>query len=116
MRRASAVVALAIVAASGTGSAGDGAASASSPAPRLQFAQLYPLTVQGFTFRARERVRVTVRGQREVTNSVVADRAGRFTVRFALRIPRCGSLLVRAVGSAGSHASRELPRPDCREP
>ena len=116
MRRASALAAVAIVTACGTGSAGEGATFASASVPRLELAQLYPLTVRGFAFRGKERVRVTVLGPRDVTQSVVADRAGRFTVRFAVPVPRCGSILVRAVGSTGSRASRQLPRPDCREP
>lgn len=91
------------------------ASTARVPA-RLDFAGLYPLTVTGRAFRARERVRLTLSGSRRASTVVVADRRGRFTARFAVRIPACGTAFVRAVGSAGSRASRELSRPDCREP
>jgi len=120
LRRGLAVIgAVAVAASCGAGQASDSgeiSGATSTRSPRLQFARLYPLTVHGSGFAGRERVRVTLSGSRRGTKTVVADRRGRFTVRFAVRVPPCGSALARAVGNAGSRASGELPRPDCVEP
>jgi hypothetical protein len=115
MRRVLFVIAALALAACGSTQASE-QPSATTAKPRLSFGQLFPLTVNGAGFRSRERVRVTLRGSRTATKTVVADRRGRFTARFTVRVPPCGSVRVRAVGAAGSRASRELPRPDCREP
>ena len=115
MRRVLFVIAALALAACGSTQASE-QPSAATAKPRLSFGQLSPLTVTGYGFRGRERVRVTLLGSRTEAKTVVADRRGRFTVRFTVRVPPCGSVLVRAVGAAGSRASRELPRPDCREP
>lgn len=113
MHAAFAVVALALAACGSTQASEPSNAAAQ---PRLAFGQLFPLTVNGTGFRGRERVRVTLTGARTASLRVTADRRGRFTARFSVRVPTCGSVVVRAVGAAGSRASRELPRPDCREP
>jgi hypothetical protein len=114
MRRALMIAALALAACGSTQASEQPTVTAAKP--RLSFGQLSPLTVTGYGFRGRERVRVTLLGARTATKTVTADRRGRFTVRFTVRVPTCGSVLVRAVGGFGSRASRELPRPDCREP
>ncbi len=77
-----------------------------------------PLTVRGWRFAPRERVKVTATigaGSQQVRRPV-ADRRGRFLVRFSLRIPRCATVLLRARGTNGSRVAYQLPRPDCREP
>jgi hypothetical protein len=116
MRRVLFATAALALAACGSTQASEQPSATTAAKPRLSFGQLFPLTVNGAGFRGRERVRVTLRGSRTATKTVVADRRGRFTARFTVRVPTCGSVLVRAVGAAGSRASRELPRPDCREP
>jgi hypothetical protein len=92
-----------------------GASVAASPKPALRVAELYPVTVQGSGFRAYERVRVTISAPVNVKR-VRADRGGRFRTGFAIRLPRCGTVLVRAVGGQGSRAQLEIPRPYCVDP
>jgi len=83
--------------------------------PTLALRSFGPVTIAGTRFRGREQVRVTVNRLRTVR--VTADRTGRFTATFpGIRVPRCGTFFVRAVGSAGSRASLELPLPECFEP
>jgi hypothetical protein len=100
----------------GSGSAADGAQAPIVIKPRLFVAELYPLTVKGVSFRPRERVRVTVDGGTKGAKRVQATRRGKFTVRFAIQIPRCQTVTVRAVGGQGSRAVYQVPRPNCREP
>jgi hypothetical protein len=84
--------------------------------PRLLVAALDPLTVRGMSFKARERVTVTLDGGRRGTERVQADRQGRFSARFEFAIPRCRTVTVRATGSMGSRVVYQVPRPHCREP
>ena len=79
---------------------------------------LHPLTVRGYGFEARERVTVTVDGRNRGTLRVRATARGAFTASFKLLVPkiRCHPLTIRALGSQGSRASRQLPSPDCRLP
>lgn len=84
--------------------------------PRLWIGPLFPLTVRGRNFKARERVTVTLDGGRRGKATVRADRVGGFTARFAVRLGRCGTVTIRAVGSAGSRVVYQPARPSCREP
>ena len=78
---------------------------------------LTPLTVRGNSFKARERVTVTLDGGRRGTQRVQATRQGGFTTSFGVApVIGCQTLTIRAVGSLGSRAYRQVPRPDCREP
>ena len=113
------VFAAAVLVACGSGATTD-PAEAPTPAvgtkPVLTVGRLFPLTVRGSQFRPRERVTVTLSGERTLTKRTEANRAGSFTVSFRTRVPRCGTVLVRARGSQGSRASYQLPAPDCRRP
>jgi hypothetical protein len=111
-------VAVIAVATSGTASyAVDGGRAQYEPKPRLALVDLTPLTVRGSSFEARERVTVTLDGGKRGTKRVQATRQGRFTVSFAIApVTGCRTLTIRALGSQGSRAFRQLPRPDCREP
>ena len=77
---------------------------------------LAPLTVRGVRFKAWERVTVTLDGGKRGTVRVVANRAGAFQAEFRIRLQACRTVTIRAVGSRGSTAVRQLPRPNCREP
>lgn len=107
-----------------TGTACGSAASSEAPEsstvrpakPRLTVGALYPLVIRGSGFRAHEQVTVTVDGGRRGRRSVRADRAGGFTVRFTVRIPRCAAVTIRASGKQGSRVVYQPPRPNCREP
>ncbi|HEY7379894.1 MAG TPA: hypothetical protein VH572_01690 [Gaiella sp.] len=83
--------------------------------PTLRIGALYPLTINGSHFRARERVTVTVRTPAPHVKRVTATRTGTFRVTYAFTIPRCGTVTVRAVGGQGSRVTTQVPRPDCVE-
>ena len=109
------VVAIAI--AGGPASAGEGGRAPYAAKPRLAFVDLTPLTVRGYSFKARERVTVTLDGGKRGTKRVQATRQGAFTASFSVAPPvGCQTVTIRAVGSLGSRAYRQVPRPDCREP
>jgi hypothetical protein len=96
-------------------SSGPAAPPAPSLRPTLLFGPLAPLTVRGAGFQPRERVTVTLEGGRRGVRRVVANRLGRFVTTFEIALLPCRTVTVRAVGSRGSRALRQLPRPDCRE-
>jgi hypothetical protein len=98
-------------AASAHGSDGDAGA-----APTLRVVGLYPLTVYGANFRGAELVKLTARAQTTVVRTVQASARGRFTAQMRLRVPRCGTATVRAIGSRGSRAVGQLPGPHCVNP
>jgi hypothetical protein len=85
--------------------------------PTLVVGAQYPVTVGGVRFRPRERVTVTLSSARvRSTRTVVATRLGRFAASFDVRLGRCESALVKAVGRQGSRAQAEVVRPLCVEP
>jgi hypothetical protein len=112
--------ALLTVAALGLLGAGVGAAAPRDELPQAKplvlVAGLAPLTVRGVRFKPLERVTVTLDGGKAGTARVVASRAGVFRAEFRIRLLPCRTVTIRAVGSRGSKAVRQLPRPDCREP
>jgi hypothetical protein len=75
-----------------------------------------PLQLQGRSFRAGERVtvRVTARGA-TTTAAVKAGSSGTFVLRFdQISLGRCGSAVVKAIGSRGSVATlKQTPRMAC---
>ncbi len=77
---------------------------------------LAPLTIHGIRFKARERVTLTLDGGRSGIKHVLANRAGMFAAAFSIKLFPCRTVTIRAVGSKGSRAVRQLPRPNCREP
>lgn len=109
-------VAVVAVATGGAASAAEGG-RALYVKPRLAVLDLTPLTVRGYSFKARERVTVTLDGGKRGTKRVQATRQGRFTASFSVApVIGCQTVTIRAVGSLGSRAFRQVPRPDCREP
>jgi hypothetical protein len=88
----------------------------SASKPRLMVGPLYPLTVRGLRFRSRESVTVMLDGGKRGMKKARANRSGTFRVQFDVRIARCGTVNIRAVGARGSRATYQMPRPDCREP
>jgi hypothetical protein len=121
-RRGIGVLALLAVAVLAPGSSS--AAIATEPAttppsltkPLLLIGPLAPLTVHGLHFKARERVTVTLDGGKSGVKHVVATRIGAFSAAFDIKLLACRTVTIRAVGSRGSRAVRQLPRPNCREP
>ena len=77
---------------------------------------LAPLTIHGVRFKPRERVTVTLDGGKRGTRHVIASRTGSFSARFEVKLLACRTVTIRAVGSKGSRAVRQLSRPNCREP
>jgi hypothetical protein len=71
--------------------------------------------VRGLRFKAWERVTVTVDGGKRGTKRVVASRAGAFQTEFRIVLGRCQTATIRATGSRGSKAVRQVPRPNCRD-
>jgi hypothetical protein len=84
--------------------------------PTLRVVGPYPLTVLGTNFRGAEWVKLTARAQTTVVRTVRASARGRFTAQMSLRVPRCGTATVRAIGSRGSRAVGQLPAPHCVNP
>lgn len=84
---------------------------------RLVVAADAPLTLRGYGFVARERVRVTVRsGERGTSKRVRAGVRGRFRIMFeSVTFDRCGEgLEVAAVGDQGTRAVLKVrPQPLC---
>ena len=111
------VVVVAVATAGGTVSTADGGPAQYVVKPRLALVDLTPLTVRGYSFKARERVTVTLDGGKRGTKRVQATRQGGFTASFSVApVIGCQTVTIRAVGSMGSRAFRQVPRPDCREP
>lgn len=95
--------------------------AAGAQAPRRAAASLMlespaPLTVTGRDFGARETVLLTylaTNGSSKLIG-VRATRLGRFRGTFRLRVDRCDSFTVRAIGTAGSRAILQVER-SCAE-
>jgi hypothetical protein len=85
--------------------------------PVLRPLSLQPLAVQGLRFRANERVTLLLASEGVASKRIVrAGVRGRFTVRYALRVDRCTSYTVQAIGSRGSRATLQGDALDCMEP
>lgn len=78
----------------------------------LALAALAPLTVTGRSFGPRETVLLTYHAPDGSSRliSVRATRRGSFRGAFRLRVGRCDSFTVRAVGTAGSRAILQVER------
>jgi hypothetical protein len=78
----------------------------------LTLASLAPLTVTGRSFGPRETVLLTYHALDGSSRliSVRATRRGGFRGAFRLRVGRCDSFTVRAVGTAGSRAILQVER------
>src|SRR3954454_806784 len=115
----SALVPVALLAASAAISAGCATAAPSSPAasPTIRLAGLVPARAQGANFTAGEDVRVTLRaGAAKLVRTAQASSAGSFTVGFGVlrKSDRCsGTVMVTAVSPGGERASYRLPPLGC---
>jgi len=107
-----------MVVGSGTASVASDPATTVPPLakPLLLVGPLAPLTIHGIRFKARERLTVTLDGGRSGIRQVLTNRAGAFSAAFNIKFLPCRTVTIRAVGSKGSRAVRQLPRPNCREP
>jgi hypothetical protein len=90
--------------------------AAPSRTARVSITDLSPFTIYGSGFASRERVKITVDAKGRVARSVVANEQGAFGARFAtVRIDKCTSYVVRAVGTNGSVATKKVI-PECAQP
>jgi hypothetical protein len=95
---------------------GAGSASGAPTTPTLALWGLNPVRVHGSHFRAAETVTVSLMGPAVVSRTAHANRRGTFDVSLPARVPRCGSVTVRATGRQGSRATLELVRGNSRCP
>ena len=85
--------------------------------PTLRAVDLDPLTLTGNGFRANERVRLLVAAPPVVKSRLVrAGARGRFRVAFAVKVGRCDSVVVQAIGLRGSRATFQHDALDCAAP
>jgi hypothetical protein len=92
--------------------AGGGAAT-----PKLRAVDLDPLTLNGSGFRANERVRLLVAAPPVVKSRLIrAGAGGRFRVAFAVKVGRCDSVAVQAIGLRGSRATFQQDALHCVAP
>jgi hypothetical protein len=107
---------IAVMTSVGSGEAGSGAPNEEPLArPMMLVGSLAPLTVRGVRFKAWERVTVTLDGGTRGSKRVVASRTGTFRAEFGITLRACRTVTIRATGSRGSKAVRQLPRPNCRD-
>ena len=87
---------------------------------RVSLVDRSPLMVKGTSFKARERVVVTVTAGTKFVRTVTATRTGTFVARFtssATLKADCGvSLQILAVGNRGSVAGVKIPGKECPNP
>ena len=80
-------------------------AQGAKPRPTLAVAAAAPLTITGKGFVPREAVLLTATfSSHRRFAGPVARRDGTFTARFNVRITKCTTLVVRAIGGRGSRA------------
>jgi hypothetical protein len=92
-------------------------AAGATSRPALRPVALEPLTVQGIRFRANERVTLLLASDGVASKRVVrAGPLGRFTVRYTLRVGRCTSYTLQAIGARGSRAMLQHDFVGCIEP
>jgi hypothetical protein len=73
-----------------------------------------PLRVRGSGFKAREQVRVTAAVETRTAAAMTnADGSGAFTVKLRIALNRCQPLVLKAVGTLGTRASKDLAAPNC---
>jgi hypothetical protein len=105
---------LATALAIGVAGVGD-AVGGSALKPSLRLMSRQPLTIHGWHFASRERVRVQLSGSAKSSRSTRADASGAFNVKFDdVTVTRCNTIRVVAVGGRGSRAIlKMLPSPAC---
>ena len=85
--------------------------------PTLRAADLDPLPLTGSGFRANERVRLLVAAPPVVKSRLVrAGARGRFRIAFAVKVGRCDSVVVQAIGLRGSRATFQHDTIGCVQP
>jgi len=88
------------------------ASTSASTAPQMRIISTDPAVVVGFGFGPHEKVRLLVTPGPS-TRTVRAGQRGRFRTAFRLALPRCGSLVVQAIGNRGSRAMIDRTGVDC---
>jgi hypothetical protein len=84
--------------------------------PSLLVTDLAPLTVRGANFKPSERVKLLVNAGTPITRAVRTGTRGRFVARLGIRLDATScSVVVQAIGAAGSRALVDLSRPGCDE-
>jgi hypothetical protein len=92
---------------------------AATAKPSLRVVHDLPLTVTGTSFRASERITVTVRmAHFRSVSHLRADQAGRFTLRLAgVRLNHCARpLSIVAIGTTSGTAEAAIPMTECAAP
>jgi hypothetical protein len=85
--------------------------------PTLQPVDLDPLTLRASGFHANERVKLLLSAPPVSSQRVVrASATGRFRVVYRIRLGRCHSVALQAIGARGSRASFHRDAPNCIEP
>ena len=83
-----------------------------SNAPHLRIVAGEPGVVVGVGFRPHEKVKLLI-SPGPSSRTVRAGERGRFRATMRLVIPRCGSLVVQAIGNRGSRAMIDRTGLDC---
>jgi hypothetical protein len=110
MRTCLAIATALVVALGGIGSATGGTAGK----PTLRLLDKQPVKLRGGSFRARERVRVTISSDEfRRARTVRATLRGSFTAQFDVNLDRCMGLIATANGGNGSRATYKLPQLLC---
>ena len=86
--------------------------SASPATAQLRLASTEPAVVVGLGFRPHERVRLLITPGPS-TRTVRAGERGRFRATILRALPRCGGVVVQAIGNRGSRAMIDRPGLDC---
>jgi hypothetical protein len=76
-----------------------------------------PLTIRGWSFTSRERVKLIVASKKRLTKWLSATGRGTFVVRFpTVDVDRCEGFAAFAIGSRGSRATLGRPHVYCPPP
>jgi hypothetical protein len=86
--------------------------ASASTAPQLRIVSTAPAVVVGIGFRPNEKVRLLITPGPS-TRTLRAGQRGRFRTTFRLILPRCGSVVVQALGNRGSRAMVDRTALDC---
>jgi hypothetical protein len=92
------------------------ATSATAIGPTLRVADTSPVLLHGSGFKRHEVVRLVFRAQTTSSRRVVANAAGRFTVRLPFAVQPCVTYSLIATGILGSKTSLKLPPAMCPNP
>ena len=95
-----------------------GFAPAAATHARVWLADKSPLVVRGSSFKAHERVVVTVTDGARFVRTVTATSTGAFVARWTNAAPKggCQAMQIQAVGNRGSVARLKIPGLECPPP